>query len=55
MIFQIVLINGKIIEFEADEWDFEDGTYTFLVGGEVMAQFQRNNIAGFSTFEIEND
>ena len=55
MIYQVVLINGKIIEFLAEEYEYEDGTYTFYVGGEVMAQFQRNNIAGFSCFEVEDD
>ena len=55
MVYQIVLINGKIIEFIAEEHELEDGTYTFYHDGDVVAQFQKNNIAGFSAFEIEMD
>lgn len=55
MIYQIILINGKIIEFEAEEYEYEDGTYSFFYDGEVMAQFQRNNIAGFCKKEIADD
>lgn len=55
MIYQIVLINGKIIEFEAEEYEYEDGTYSFFYDGEVITQFQRNNIAGFCKMEIDED
>ena len=55
MIYQIVLINGKIIEFEAEDYEYEEGTYTFYYDGEVIAQFQRNNIAGFYRLEIEDE
>ena len=55
MIYQIILINGKIIEFEADEHEYEDGTYTFILGGEAVAEFQRSNIAGYCRVEIDED
>ena len=55
MVYQIVLINGKIIEFLADEYEYENGEYTFYVGSEIVAQFQRNNIAGFYSLEIPDD
>lgn len=51
MIYQIIFINGRAIEFTADEFEFEDGVYRFLIDGEVIAEFVRNNIAGFYSLE----
>ena len=51
-LYQVVTINGKIIAFEADEVDSDDDRHTFLVGGEVVAEFERKNIAGYFTVEI---
>lgn len=47
MIFEIYLINGRYVEIEADEYELEDGTYKFYYEEEVVAEFQKNNIAGF--------
>ena len=47
MIYQIVLINGRALLIEADEYECEDGVYKFYLNGEVVGEFLRNNIAGF--------
>ena len=55
MIYQIILINGKIIEFEADAYELEDGTYQFYRDGEIVGEFQKNNIAGFWSVNEEDE
>ena len=52
---QIVLINGRVIEFEADEIEYEDGTYFFTLEGKTVAQFQKNNIAGFYKVYLDDE
>lgn len=53
--YQVVTINGKIIAFEADEVESDVERHIFLIGGEVVAEFERKNIAGYFTLEIEDD
>lgn len=55
MIYQIMFINGRAIEFAADDFEFEDGVYRFLIDGEVIAEFVRNNIAGFCSLEAPDE
>lgn len=47
------MINAKILEFEADEVDCEEGIYKFYLEGEVIAEFKVDNIAGYFVSEIE--
>lgn len=54
-LYQVVTINGKIIAFEADEVESDVERHIFLIGGEVVAEFERKNIAGYFTLEIEDD
>lgn len=54
-LYQVVTINGKIIAFEADEVDSENDRHIFLFGGEVVAEFERRNIAGYFATEILED
>ena len=46
-LYQVVFINGRIVEFFADSHEFEDGIYTFYFEGDVVAEFKRDNIAGY--------
>ena len=47
MTYEIVLLTGKIIEFEADNCEEIDGGYVFYVDDEVVGEFDRRNIAGY--------
>lgn len=42
------MINGREVEIEADEIEEEDGGYVFTEEGEVVAEFTKNNIAGYN-------
>ena len=55
--FQIIMINGRIIEFEADEvQDYGDGFLRFLYEGEVIGEFKKDNVAGYlAVRELEDD
>lgn len=54
--YQIIMINGRIIEFEADSVEDDMGFLTFLEDGEVIGEFKKDNIAGYlSTGEIEGE
>ena len=55
--FQIIMINGRIIEFAADEvQDYGDGFLRFLCEGEVIGEFKKDNIAGYiAVGEFEDD
>lgn len=55
MIFQIFFINGRYVEFDADEYYFENGTYYFLEGGEVVGEFQKTNIAGMHMYIYDDE
>lgn len=48
LLYQIILINGREVEIEADEIEEEDGGYVFTEEGEVVAEFTKNNIAGYN-------
>ena len=54
--FQIIMTNGRIIEFAADEvQDYGDGFLRFLCEGEVIGEFKKDNIAGYiAVGEFEN-
>lgn len=55
MLYQIVMINARIVGFEADEVETNENAYIFTVGDEVVAEFERKNIAGYVANEIENE
>ena len=55
MWFQVVTINGKIIAFEAEEVISYDDTYQFLYDGEVVGEFNKKNIAGYFSTELEDE
>lgn len=55
MLYQIVMINARIVEFEADEVETNENAYIFTVGDEVVAEFERKNIAGYVSSEIESE
>ena len=54
-LYLVTFINGKMVEFNADEMECEDGVYTFWLDGEVVAQFKRDNIAGYIVVRYEDD
>lgn len=47
MTYLIVMINGRCVSFEADEVGEEDGTYKFYLDEELVAEFDKKNIAGY--------
>lgn len=57
MTYQIMFINGRAIAFEADSVIDSEGAYEFYIDGEVVAEFDTHNIAGYIAIEEydEND
>ena len=55
MVFEIWLINGRYIQLEADSYELEDGTYKFYLEEEIIAEYQKNNIAGFLILRYEDE
>lgn len=54
--YDIFLINGRAIEVSAESYEYEDGTYKFFdEEGEVVGEFQKNNIAGITVIEDDED
>lgn len=53
--YAVFLINGKIVAIPAERYEYENGTYSFYCDDECIAEFQKNNIAGISVAEVEND
>ncbi len=47
MMYYVVTINGRIIAFQADEVESDDDRHSFKMGGEVVGEFERKNIAGY--------
>ena len=47
LIYQIVTINGKIIEFEAESYEEEGNYVSFMIEGEKIAEINKQNIAGY--------
>lgn len=54
-LYQVVMINGKIVEFEADMVDSDEDKYRFWYDEKEVAEFERKNIAGYVEAEIEED
>lgn len=54
MVYQVVTITGRVIAFEADAVTDEDGTYMFWLDDEVVAQFEKGNIAGYVAVEKDD-
>lgn len=55
MLFQIFTINGKEIDFLADSVESDETTHRFWVDGEIKAEFERKNIAGYYASEEEDE
>lgn len=53
LLYRVVMINARILEFEADEVECEEGIYKFYCEGELVAEFKRDNIAGYFVSEID--
>lgn len=56
--YQIIMINGRIIEFDADAVEDNMGFITFYLEGEAIGEFKKDNIAGYlavGTIEGEED
>ena len=49
--YQVILINGKVVEFEADCVNDEDGYYKFELDGQIVSEFNKTNIAGYYLYE----
>ena len=55
MLFQVVMLNGRAAEFVADEVEVNEEEYIFTIGGDVVAEFERRNIAGYISGEEGED
>lgn len=53
LLYRVVMINARILEFKAEEVECEEGIYKFYLDGELVAEFKRDNIAGYFVSEIE--
>ena len=47
MIYRVVMLNGRFMDFEAEEVCDEEETYKFYDDDEVVAEFSKKNIAGY--------
>lgn len=54
-LYQVVTINGRIVQFEADMVESDEERHRFWYDTEVVAEFERKNIAGYIAAEIEED
>ena len=54
MIFTVFFINGKVTGFDADFVEEEDGTYKFYLDGELVAEFLKQNIAGYVMMNVDD-
>ena len=54
-LYQVVMINGRIVEFEADMVFSDEDKHRFCYEGKIVAEFERKNIAGYIAAEIEED
>ena len=54
MFYQIVMINGRGVAFEADEVGEDDGTYKFYLNEELVAEFEKKNIAGYVALDDDD-
>ena len=55
LLYNVVMINARVIAFEADEVAEEDGTYKFYLDEELIAEFEKKNIAGYFVAEIDDE
>ena len=54
-LYQVVMINGRVIEYEAERVESDDDRHVFYIGDEVVGEFERKNIAGYYQFEEEEE
>ena len=55
MLYAVVMINGKMVVFPADEVESTDEKYIFMIDGEVVGEFERKNIAGYFKEDIGDE
>lgn len=55
MLYAVLMINGKMVVFEADGVETTEEKYIFLADGEVRGEFERKNIAGYFVEEVVED
>ncbi len=55
MLFHVILTNGTEYRVEADDIERNEGIYSFLTDGKVIAEFNGNRIAGYFVDDDEND
>ena len=46
-LYQVVTINGRIVQFEAEMVESDEEKHQFWYDGEIVAEFERKNIAGY--------
>lgn len=51
----VITVNGKYFDFDADEVKDYGGEYAFYLEGEIVAEFMKNNIAGYIMQEKEEE
>lgn len=51
----VITVNGKYFDFDADEVKDYGGEYAFYLEGEIVAEFMKNNIAGYIMNDHEED
>ena len=51
----VVTINGKFYDFDADKVIDYEGAYTFYLNDVIVAEFMKNNIAGYIMQDYEED
>lgn len=55
MLFHVILTNGTDYTLSADSVERNDGIYSFIEDGEVLAEFNGNRIAGYYVEELEDE
>lgn len=45
--FSICFFSGRFMEFDADDVESNDEQYIFTIGGDIIAEFGKNMIAGY--------
>ncbi len=55
LLFHIILTNGTDYVVEADDIERNEGIYSFLKDGKVIAEFNGNRIAGYFVDDEEED
>lgn len=55
LLFHVILIDGTEYLVEADDIERNEGIYSFLMDGKVIAEFNGNRIAGYFVDDEEEE